>query len=59
MSAGWEKAVRLQPCSEPILDIPEHIKALPEDKQGEALVKEIHALIGWRAADDKSPGIVS
>ena len=27
---------------EPILQIPEHIAALPEEEQGPALVKEIH-----------------
>lgn len=59
MSAYWDKAVRITPVGKPILELPEHIKSLPDDEQGDALVKEMHALIGWRPADDKSPGSVS
>lgn len=54
MSAYWDKAIRLTPSAEPILSIPEHIKALPEDQQGPALVEEMLALVRRRPGPDNA-----
>lgn len=55
MSNNWDRAVWLQPDTEPILAVPDHIKALPEQDQGPALVEEMLALIGKRPGDYEVP----
>lgn len=51
----WDKAIKLTVVNQPILSIPEHIKALPEDQQGPALVEEMLALVRRRPAADNAP----
>lgn len=40
---------------EHILELPDHIKALPDEEQGPALVKAMHELIDWDPAADNTP----